>query len=87
MFLALSRVNDTQAFVSLREIDAIAKFNLSSNALGGSQLWIIGGTYGTWPIIDFDRNTTFPPGTTVWKGQHNAEFVGDHEYFMCVWRC
>ena len=79
--------NDNTALLSLRAINAIAKYRLSSDGSGaGHQQWIVGGEYGTWPISDTKRGVTYPPGATVWSGQHNAEYMGagddGHEVWM-----
>ena len=63
--------NDTAALLSLRAIDAVAKYNLQPG--GGDELvWIIGGKYGQWPIHDLVNNVTYAPGEVAWAGQHNA---------------
>ena len=79
--------NDTHALLSLRAIDAIGKYRLSADAPDGvgERQWIIGGAHGTWPIVDLERNVTYPPGATVWSGQHNAEYMGEGDSGHEVW--
>ena len=75
--------NDNTALLSLRAINAIAKYRLSSDGSGaGHQQWIVGGEYGTWPISDTKRGVTYPPGATVWMYQHNPEYMGEGEVWM-----
>ena len=67
---------DTEVLFSFHNYDAISKFSAD-----GEMLYIVGGSRGTWEIRDFD-GTIWPAGTTVWKNQHNAEYMGENEVFM-----
>ena len=44
-------------------------------------VWIAGGAAGNLTLIDEDGGV-HPPGTNLWSGQHNAEYVGDDEYCL-----
>ena len=74
--------DDTRALLSLRELDGVALYELDESAPAGRRAWTIGGPYGEWPVVDAARNVTHPPGATVWKGQHNAEWMGEGEVWM-----
>ena len=56
--------NDTTALLSLRAINAVAKYRLSTGPGFGQQQWIIGGKYGQWPIRDLrnGKNITYTAG-------------------------
>ena len=76
--------DDTVALVSEHGDDCFVKYNVSGrDALGRTQIYRIGGAKGTWPIVDFDTSVEYPPGSVVWKGQHNAEYMGEDEVWMC----
>ena len=64
-------------YISSRNTDAIVKVNVSS----GDVLWTLGGPYGDYDIVDFD-GTKYAAGSSLWAGQHNAEYFGDDEYCM-----
>ena len=72
--------DDTSSILSLRAISAIAKYEIDKSGFGATRKWIIGGDEGNWPIVHGD--VTYPPGATVWDGQHNAEYMGDNEVWM-----
>ena len=71
---------DTSALFSLRLADAVSK--VATRDGGAARAWTIGGEHGEWPIEDLARGVTYPPGATVWKGQHNAEYMGEDEVWM-----
>ena len=64
-------------YISSRNTDAIVKVNVSS----GDVLWTLGGQYGDYDVVDFD-GTRYAKGSSLWAGQHNAEYFGDDEYCM-----
>ena len=72
--------NDSEAIISLRKLNAFGKYEVTET--GGHQKWMIGGEYGQWPIHDFKRGITYPPGADVWMNPHNVEKVSDDEYFI-----
>ena len=72
--------NDSEAIISLRKLNAFGKYEVTET--GGHQKWMIGGEYGQWPIHDFKRGVTYPPGADVWMNPHNVEKVSDDEYFI-----
>ncbi len=75
--------NDTQALISEHGSSQIIWYNFTHHNLDKrSVVFTIGGDDGTWPIVDFDHSVQWPPGTSVWKGQHNAEYMGEDEIWM-----
>ena len=81
--------DDSVVLLSERNFAAIAKYNLTTehphgDPNGGTLVWRIGGSQGTWPIVDFD-GTEYMPGETVWANQHNPEFISDDE--ICMFDC
>ena len=76
--------DDTDVIVSLRLCDGIAKYAVDpagNRTQRPAATWIVGGPYGQFPIVDFD-GFVWPPNTTVWSWQHNAEYIGEDEYIM-----
>ena len=69
--------DDAVAYISSRSTNGIVKVNTTDDAT----VWVLGGEYGHFNITDFD-GTTYPPGATLWAGQHNAEYFGDAEFCM-----
>jgi hypothetical protein len=72
---------DGVAYISSRQTDAIVKAKTD----GGDVLWTLGGPDGDFAIEDGkagENLTTYAAGTSVWRGQHNAEYVGDDEYCL-----
>jgi hypothetical protein len=69
--------DDTVAYISSRNTNAIVKVNVTT----GDVLWTLGGEYGDYDIVDFD-GAVHPRGSTVFVGQHNAEYFGESEYCM-----
>ena len=61
--------------ISSRGTDGIVVVDVAS----GDKQFVLGGEFGTVPLVDFD-GTTHPAGATLWRGQHNVEYVGEHEY-------
>ena len=59
------------AIMGARESNAFAKYDRST----GKVLFIVGGTVGTIPIVDFD-GMTHEPGTTLFYGQARASADG-----------
>jgi len=64
-------------YISSRQTDAIQKVRVST----GEVLWTLGGEYGDYDIVDLEGNT-WAAGSSVWVGQHNAEYFGDDEFCM-----
>ena len=62
--------DDTVVFVSYRAMNAFAKYTLNASAHDNANLdYLIGGTKGTWPIVDLinsNGSIVYPPGTKVW---------------------
>ena len=69
--------DDRVAYISSRSTNGIVKVNTTDDAT----VWVLGGEYGEFNITDFD-GTTYPPGSTLWAGQHNAEYFGEAEFCM-----
>ena len=69
--------DDAHAVLSLRMLSAVAKYRTADS----EREWIIGGPHGEWPIHDVN-GSVYPPGTTVWREQHNPEYMGDGEIWM-----
>ena len=70
--------DDAVAYISSRSTNGIVKVNTTDDAT----VWVLGGEYGHFNITDFD-GTTYPPGATLWAGQHNAEYMGEDEVCPC----
>ena len=51
------------------------------NLTTGENIWTLGGPDGMFAIRDED-NVEWPAGSSLWVGQHNAEFFGEDEYCM-----
>lgn len=68
---------DTIAVLSSRYSNSIVKLNLTSESI----LWVCGGDEGQFDLIDINGNL-FEKGASLWKGQHNVEYVGDMEYLI-----
>lgn len=68
---------DKYAIISSRVTNSFVKANLKTGELE----WIAGGENGTLSIIDED-GALWPPGHTLWWGQHNVEYVGKGEYLL-----
>lgn len=68
---------DKFAIISSRQTDGI----LRVHAKTGDVVWTLGGEDGDFRIYDLDGNE-WKKGTSLWVGQHNAEYVGDDEYCL-----
>lgn len=69
--------DDTVAVLSSRSTNSIVVINAST----AETILTIGGEYSDFDIVDFD-GATYGAGSSLWAGQHNAEYYGDHEYFL-----
>merc|ERR1711998_284208 len=65
------------AIVSSRITNAFLKVDVAS----GKVRWIAGGDNATMVIYDQD-GTAYPPGTSLFWGQHNVEYMGDDKYYL-----
>lgn len=68
---------DKYAFVSSRQTDGIVRVHVAT----GDVVYTIGGEYGDFEIFDADGRK-WKKGTSLWVGQHNAEYFGDDEFCL-----
>lgn len=68
---------DAYAIVSEKVKNAIVKVHIESERVK----FIVGGPNGTYDLID-QFGEHFEPGTSLWYGQHNAEYFGSKEYLL-----
>lgn len=68
---------NTVAIMSSRLTDGIIKYDMVKDEV----MWICGGEYGQFVLYDI-RGVEHAAGSTLWSGQHNAEYFGDNLYFM-----
>ena len=68
---------DAFAVISSRQTDGIVRLHAKS----GEVVWTLGGMYGDFKVFDMDGNV-WKKGTSLWVGQHNAEYFGDDEYCL-----
>ena len=66
---------DAVAYVSSRQTDGIVKMKTD-----GTVVWTLGGPNGDFNVT-FDGDH-YAAGSSLWVGQHNAEYVGDDEYCL-----
>ena len=69
--------DDTVAVLSSRQTNSIVLINAST----GETLFTIGGEYSDVDLMDLD-GVTYGAGSSLWHGQHNAEYFGEYEYFL-----
>ena len=65
------------AVVSSRYSSSFHKYDMAV----GANIWTVGGAAGTLALVDID-GALHPPGSSLFYGQHNAEFFGEGEYTM-----
>ncbi|KAH8068139.1 voltage-gated potassium channel [Aureococcus anophagefferens] len=68
---------DKYAFVSSRQTDGIVRVHVAT----GDVVYTIGGEYGDFEIFDA-AGRKWKKGTSLWVGQHNAEYFGDDEFCL-----
>lgn len=68
---------DTIAVISSRYSNSFVKVNLTSLSI----MWVCGGDQGDFDIID-ENGIRFGKGVSLWKGQHNVEYIGNSEYLL-----
>ena len=68
---------DTYAIVSSRMTNSIIKMHPKS----GKTMWTLGGDKGDFGLFGID-GTFYKSGHSYWRGQHNAQYGGDAEYWM-----
>ena len=66
---------DAVAYVSSRQTDGVVKMKTD-----GTVLWTLGGPNGDFNVTFGDAH--YAAGSSLWVGQHNAEYVGDDEYCL-----
>lgn len=69
--------DDEYAIFSSRLTNSIIK----GKAKTGDLVWELGGDSGEFTITDLD-GYTYAAGHSYWKGQHNAEYIGNGEYAL-----
>lgn len=69
--------DDTVAVLSSRSTNSIVLVNAST----GETIMTVGGEYSDFDIVDLN-GVTYGAGSSLWHGQHNAEYYGEHEYFL-----
>lgn len=69
--------HDTQAILSSRLTDAIIKVDIEQEAI----MWIGGGVAGHLELVNLNGEI-LPNGSSLFYGQHNAEYFGENEYML-----
>ena len=69
--------DDARAVFSSRMTNAIIK----GEARSGEALWVLGGDDGEFSI-EAPSGEVHSAGYSYWRGQHNAQYIGDGEYAM-----
>ena len=70
--------DDEYAIFSSRLTNTIIKAKVSSDS---KAVWYLGGDDGEFTLTDLD-GYTYAAGHSYWKGQHNAEYIGEDQYAM-----
>ena len=65
------------AVVSSRYSSSFHKYDMAV----GANIWTVGGAAGTLALVDID-GALHPPGSSLFYGQHNAEYFGEGEYML-----
>ena len=63
---------DATAMVSCRATNSFLKVDVASKRT----TWALGGRWGNFTLYDLDGRA-YAPGTSLWHGQHNAEWFGE----------
>ena len=69
--------DDEYAIFSSRLTNSIIK----GKAKTGELVWELGGDDGEFSLTDLD-GYTYAAGHSYWKGQHNAEYIGEDQYAL-----
>ncbi|KAJ8610607.1 hypothetical protein CTAYLR_007150 [Chrysophaeum taylorii] len=69
--------NNTMAILSSRLTNSIVKYDIVKREAA----WVCGGPHGGFDLYD-KEGQKYPPGASLWFGQHNAEYYGNDLYFM-----
>ena len=64
--------DDAVAVLSSRSTNSIVLVNAST----GETIMTVGGEYSDFDIVDLN-GVTYGAGSSLWHGQHNAEYYGD----------
>ena len=72
--------DDTQAIVSDKRRNFVAKFDLTTESL----VWVAGGAHGSLSLVDEDGHSSQAgeSDASLFHGQHSGEYFGDNEYFV-----
>ena len=71
-------LDDGTAIVNGRVTGSFRKVELAT----GRTLWVCGGEYGNFTIVDLDGKAWAPKTKFLFFGQHNLEYFGDGEFLM-----
>ena len=71
-------LGDGTAIINGRATGSFRKVDLATN----KTLWICGGQYGNFTVVDTDGHRYAPGTKFLWDGQHNLEYFGHGEFLM-----